>query len=90
MNVSTYEITENDEFAKSEDGHVVMEWADDRVYLTLSGPYAVAPELLKSCQELLSELEAEYEADPEREDLTMWKRIITAAHEVIAKAEGSE
>lgn len=49
-----------------------------------------APELLDACEQLLSIVEAEYEDDPEREDLVSWKRAIEQARKAINKAIGKE
>lgn len=51
---------------------------------------AEAPALLESCMQLLSIVEAEYEDDPEREDLVSWKRAIEQARKAINKAIGKE
>lgn len=47
-------------------------------------------DLLKACMALLSIVEAEYEDDPEKEDLGSWKRAIEQARKAINKAIGKE
>lgn len=51
---------------------------------------AAAPHLLRACTALLSIVEAEYEDDPEKEDLGSWKRAIEQARKAIDKAIGKE
>ena len=43
-------------------------------------------ELLAALGDCLEIIEAEYDNDPEPEDLPSWKRVIEAAREAIAKA----
>lgn len=47
-----------------------------------------APELLVCCRRLLEIVEAEYDADPEPEDLDTWRAAIQLASDCIVKAEG--
>ena len=47
-------------------------------------------ELLETTRELLDIVEFEYANDPEREDLTSWKRAIDSARAAIAKAKGGQ
>lgn len=83
---SAYEITVRDTVSVNEDGGVHMKWegGHSRVILTLSGPYAVAPELLEACKRLLDCPATNFD-DLEDEDIA----AIRQGREAIAKAEGT-